>query len=328
MYRTTGASDPSDPPRPRVVVEGLYAAYGDDVVLHAVDLALEPGRVYGLVGPNGAGKSTLMRCLAGLHPPLRGAVTLDGEAVTARAAVRTRVALMADHSSAWEKLSAREQLTYAARIDGIAADEIPARVDAWLARVGLGGRGHHPVRALSLGQRQRLGLAQVMLREVPFVMLDEPANGMDPDARQMLAAVLRECAARGGTVLVSSHVLTELDALCDAFVVLARGRVAGSGTAHELNGAARGSVTLAVGLLSPAEPLRDRLAAAVATVDGATLSQVDGSLARVLIAESPAAHASLLRALMDAGLPVTSFAAERPQIASLYGHLSKRNTEA
>jgi len=324
MYRAHAPPDPATPSPPRVVVDGLSAAYGDAVVLRAVSFALAPGAVYGLVGPNGAGKSTLLRCLAGLHPALKGSVRVGGEVVDARAPVRGRVALMPDRPPAWEKLTVREQLAYTARIDGLDELEIARRADHWLPRVGLGGHGAVPVRALSLGQRQRLGLAQTLLRGADFVMLDEPANGMDPDARAMLAAVLREAAAAGATVLLSSHVLAELDALCDAFVVLAQGRVAGVGSAHELNGADRGTVTVAVGLLVPAEPLRARAAEAVASVDGATLSLVSGNDLRVQVPEDPETHARLLRALMNAALPVTSFATERPQIASLYTHLSHR----
>lgn len=314
MYRVSPDRDASTPPPARVEVTDLWAAYEDTVALREVTFSLSPGRVYGLVGPNGAGKSTLMRCLAGLHPPLRGSVRVEGG----------EVAMMSDHPPAWERLSAREQLVYVARIDRVPEDHLAARVDAWLARVGLSAHQHHPVRALSLGQRQRLGLAQVMLREAPLVMLDEPANGMDPDARAMLAEVLREVAAGGATVLVSSHVLTELDAFCDAFVVLARGRMVGHGTAQELHGAEAGTLTVAVTLLGDAATQRRVIEAAVTRVDGARLSRVDGNGLWVQVSDEAVAQAALLRALVDAGLPVVSFTPERPQIASLYGQLARR----
>lgn len=317
MYRAPPAADAPPPPEARARAVGLWAAYGDAVVLRDVNLSLDAGRIYGLVGPNGAGKSTLMRCLAGLHPTLRGEARVEGG----------RVALMPDTPPVWERLSVREQLLFAARIDRGEREDVGAQADAWLARVGLGGHRHHPVRALSLGQRQRLGLAQVMLQGAALVMLDEPANGMDPDARAMLADVLREAAARGVAVLVSSHVLSELDTLCDAFVVLARGRVAASGTAHELHGAEAGTVTVAVRLLDPAEGLRATIAEAAGASPGATLSQLDGNVARVQVSDDPAAQAALLRAMIEAGLPVVSFSAERPHLASLYGHLSRRDTE-
>lgn len=295
-------------------VDDLWAAYGDMVVLRELSLSLDPGRIYGLVGPNGAGKSTLMRCLAGLHPPLRGRVQLDGGGV----------ALMPDRPPTWERLTAREQLESVALLDGVPEGEVVSRVASWLARVGLARHAEHPLRALSLGQRQRLGLAQVMLAARSLVMLDEPANGLDPDARAMLAEVLREVAARGATVLVSSHVLTELDTLCDAFIVLASGRVVGSGTAHELHGAERGTITLAVQLLALDDSLAALAARAISQVDGARLSQVDGATLRVQITEDTAAQALLLRALVEAGLPVASFAPERPHIASLYNRLARR----
>jgi ABC-2 type transport system ATP-binding protein len=163
-----------------------------------------------------------------------------------------------------------------------------------------------------------------MLREAPLVMLDEPANGMDPDARAMLAEVLREVAAGGATVLVSSHVLTELDAFCDAFVVLARGRMVGHGTAQELHGAEAGTLTVAVTLLGDAAAQRRVIEASVTRVDGARLSRVDGNGLWVQVSDDPVAQAALLRALVDAGLLVVSFTPERPQIASLYGQLARR----
>lgn len=314
MYRVSPDRDAPAPAPAQVEVTDLWAAYEDTVALREVTFALSPGRVYGLVGPNGAGKSTLMRCLAGLHPPLRGSVRVEGR----------DVAMMSDHPPAWERLTAREQLVYVARIDRVPEAQIDPRVDAWLARVGLSAHRDHPVRALSLGQRQRLGLAQVMLREAPLVLLDEPANGMDPDARAMLAEVLREVAAGGATVLVSSHVLTELDAFCDAFVVLARGRMVGHGTAQELHGAEVGTLTVSVTLLTDAAPLQRTIEAAIARVDGARLSRVDGNSLKVQLSDEAAAQAGLLRALMDAGLPVVSFTPERPQIASLYSQLARR----
>lgn len=315
MYRASPDRDAPTPAPARVEVTDLWAAYEDTVALREVSFSLSPGRVYGLVGPNGAGKSTLMRCLAGLHPPLRGEARVTGGG---------EVAMMSDHPPAWERLSAREQLVYVARIDRVPEEQIDGRVDAWLARVGLSAHRDHPVRALSLGQRQRLGLAQVMLREAPLVMLDEPANGMDPDARAMLAEVLREVAAGGATVLVSSHVLTELDAFCDAFVVLARGRMVGHGTAQELHGAEAGTLTVAVTLLGDAAAQQRVIEAAITRVDGARLSRVDGNGLWVQVSDDPVAQAALLRALVDAGLPVVSFTPERPQIASLYGQLARR----
>ncbi len=314
VYRVSPDRDASTPLPARVEITDLWAAYEDTVALREVTFSLSAGRVYGLVGPNGAGKSTLMRCLAGLHPPLRGSVRIEGG----------DVAMMSDHPPAWERLSAREQLVYVARIDRVPEEQIDGRVDAWLARVGLSAHRDHPVRALSLGQRQRLGLAQVMLREAPLVMLDEPANGMDPDARAMLAEVLREVAAGGATVLVSSHVLTELDAFCDAFVVLAGGRMVGHGTAQELHGAEAGTLTVAVTLLGDAAAQRRVIEASVTRVDGARLSRVDGNGLWVQVSDDPVAQAALLRALVDAGLPVVSFTPERPQIASLYGQLARR----
>ena len=316
-----------DPPDDRPAREGsvvasvrdLLAAYDEDIVLRVPSLALHGGSVYGLIGPNGAGKSTLLRTFAGLHSPTRGDVTVAGVNLQATPSERwPRVGFMPDTTPIYERLTLSEWLRLWVKN--------PARVttDTVLSRVGLGGHGERKCAALSLGMRQRLGLARILLMDAPLLLLDEPANGMDPDARQMLGEVLRDEAARGAAVVVSSHVLHELDAVCDRFVMIRRGRVVGEGTTHELAGESGDAATVRIELDAATSEVRDALREALGSVENATLERFEGDTAVVRMPPDRGARAALIRVLVTRGVPVCGVSEDRPHIASVYARLTRK----
>jgi ABC-2 type transport system ATP-binding protein len=201
-----------------VTARGLRKQYGEQVALDGVDLTVHRGRVHGLLGPNGAGKTTLLRVLLGLVRPDDGTVEVTGT-----------VGGFVETPGAYPYLTGRQNLEHLAALD----DE-PGDVAAVLQRVGLADRADTRVRGWSLGMRQRLGIAAGLIRRPDVLVLDEPANGLDPVGALALRSLVRELAQDGLTVLLCSHDLHEVDALADDVTVLVGGRVVWDGTTPEL----------------------------------------------------------------------------------------------
>ncbi|MCC2336396.1 ABC transporter ATP-binding protein [Cellulomonas wangsupingiae] len=300
------------PRPPGIEVTGLRRAFGTVKALDGADLVARAGAVTALVGPNGSGKTTLLLVLAGLLVPDTGQVRVAGhDPVTDNAAARARTGWMPDAFGTWDSLTAREVLaTFAAayRVDRATAT---ARIDELLATVHLTEYADQPAAVLSRGQKQRLGLARALVHDPQVLLLDEPASGLDPRSRVDLRLLLRRLADEGRTVLVSSHVLSELDEMADDAVFLSRGRtVAGL---SDLD-AATGRRTWHLRALSlpaltawldtagvayqPDDAARPGDARPGADPAGGVLVDVDGE----------AGAAALLRDAVAAGVPVVSSA--------------------
>ena len=223
---TDGAAAPPRPPaEPGIRVTGVHRAFGTVRALDGVDLVARAGAVTALVGPNGSGKTTLLLVLAGLLVPDAGEVRVAGyDPVRDGRAARARTGWMPDAFGTWDSLTAREVLlTFAAAYRmprAVAAD----RAVELLQTVHLSEYADRPASVLSRGQKQRLGLARALVHDPDVLLLDEPASGLDPRSRVDLRHLLRRLADGGTTVLVSSHVLSELDEMADDAVFLSRGR--------------------------------------------------------------------------------------------------------
>ncbi len=209
--------------------------------LHAVrpfDLRLARGQVLGLLGPNGSGKSTTLKALAGLIAPTGGACRVFGHAAGSDAA-RELVGYLPESPQFSVHQTGREFLHYCAGLSSLAAATAARRVDEVLHWSGLGTAAGQKVGTYSKGMAQRLGLAQAVLHEPQLVLLDEPASGLDPAARLALNGLIRDLAARGTTVVFSSHLLAQAEELCDCIAILGRGRLLAAGPPAELLGAGR-----------------------------------------------------------------------------------------
>ncbi|GAB2460074.1 ABC transporter ATP-binding protein [Jatrophihabitans fulvus] len=215
---------------PTVRARGLVKAFGDVIALDGVDLDVAAGRVHGLIGPNGAGKTTLLGLLLHLALPDRGELDILGHRARRTLALPPGVAGFVDGPGLYPSLTARQNLSTTAALAG----EGSAGVEAALARVGLGDVADDRVRGFSLGMRQRLGLAAALLTEPRLLVLDEPANGLDPAGTRHVHRVLTELAAAGTSVILSSHRMDDLAALCDDVTLLATGRVVFSGPLGKL----------------------------------------------------------------------------------------------
>ena len=215
---------------PTIETRGLTKRYGSTVAVDDLSLAVRPGLITGFVGPNGAGKTTTMQLVLGLAHPDRGAALVDGRPYRTIARPLRTVGALLDAGSLQPSRSARNHLVWLARSNGIP----PARADEVLALVGLSGVRGRRARALSLGMRQRLGVAGALLGDPPILLLDEPTIGLDPEGIQWIRELLRALAAEGRTVLVSSHLMSELEGTADHLIVIGRGRLLADVSVAEL----------------------------------------------------------------------------------------------
>jgi ABC-2 type transport system ATP-binding protein len=214
-----------------ITVERLTKRYGAHPAVDDVSFSCEPGTVTGFLGPNGAGKSTTMRMICGLTIPTSGSTTVAGVPYRSLGNPGRHVGVLLDASAQHAGRTGREVLTLAARTMGVDTREVERSLD----RVGLNATAaKRRVGAYSLGMRQRLGLANALLGDPRVLILDEPANGLDPEGIYWMRGLLRDFADRGGTVLLSSHLLREVEAVADHLVVIGGGRVVAQGDKTEL----------------------------------------------------------------------------------------------
>lgn len=211
-------------------VQHLTKRYGGRLAVDDLSFSCEPGTVTGFLGPNGAGKSTTLRLLCGLGTPTSGNALIDGRPYRELRDPGRSVGVLLDASAQHGGRTGREVLSLSARLLRIHAD----RVDELLDEVGLADAGGKRIRSYSLGMRQRLGIAHALLGNPRILLLDEPANGLDPEGIWWMRQLLRSHADRGGTVLLSSHLLAEVDRSADRLVIVSRGRVVAQGTREEL----------------------------------------------------------------------------------------------
>ncbi|WP_069767808.1 ABC transporter ATP-binding protein [Streptomyces sp. LUP30] len=216
-----------------VRARGIGKCFGDVVALDGIDLDVAPGRVHGLVGPNGAGKTTLLGLLLGLAAADSGTLEILGTPVGRTLDAPGGVAGFVDGPGLYPSLTARQNLAALAALRG---DVRANRVDDVLDEVGLTDVADDRTRGFSLGMRQRLGLAAALLAEPRLLVLDEPSNGLDPAGKRHVHGVLGRLAADGATVVLSSHRMDDLEALCDEVTILATGRVVFSGPLDKLAG--------------------------------------------------------------------------------------------
>jgi ABC-2 type transport system ATP-binding protein len=215
-----------------ITVSGLTKQYGTRTVVDDVSFTLEPATVTGFLGPNGAGKTTTMRMMTGLVPATSGTATVDGRTYADLPNPGAVVGTLIDASAVHPGRSGGTHLRLLADTIGVPA----TRVDEVLDLVGLTDAARRRIGGYSLGMRQRLGIAGALLAEPPVLIFDEPANGLDPEGIRWMRDLLRLHAARGGTVLLSSHLLGEVEHTVDRLLVIGQGRIVADGTVGELLG--------------------------------------------------------------------------------------------
>jgi len=226
---------PREEPTYDIRIERFHHRYGGFVAVHELDVALPRGTITGFIGPNGAGKTTTIQLLATLLQPTRGDAFVGGFSCTRqRAQARRVLGYMPDSFGVYEGLTAREYLEFFARAHRLPAKGMHKHIAELAELVNLEDRMEAPASGLSFGQRQRLSLARTLLHDPKVLILDEPASGLDPLARIGLLGIMRELRAMGKTLLVSSHILTEVSEICDQLIIMAKGRMVAFGTLDDI----------------------------------------------------------------------------------------------
>ncbi|HET6561412.1 MAG TPA: ATP-binding cassette domain-containing protein [Marmoricola sp.] len=257
-----------------IEVQNLTKKYGGHVAVDDVTLTASPGRVTGFLGPNGAGKSTTMRIMVGLTPPTSGTASVNGRHFAELPNPGREVGVLLDASAQHAGRTGREILTLAQRTMGLPK----RRVDEMLDLVSLTeSEAERRVRHYSLGMRQRLGIGTALIGDPEVLILDEPANGLDPAGIRWMRDLLRDFARRGGTVLLSSHLLHEIEVIADDLVVIGNGRIVADGTKAELLAAA-GTLVRATDPAALAAALQDAGVPTTPSGDGALRVDADPGL--------------------------------------------------
>ncbi len=278
--------------RTALVVEtnGITKRYGSETVaVDGLDLAVRRGEVYGFLGPNGAGKTTTLRMLLGLIRPTSGTATVMGEPPGSSEGL-SRVGALVEAPGFYPYLSGRDNLRVLAKYAGVPA----SRVDPVLEQVGLSGRSAVQFKKYSLGMKQRLGVAAALLKDPTLLILDEPTNGLDPEGMAEMRHLIRALGRGERTVLLSSHLLGEVEQICDRVGVIQGGRLVAQGTVAELRGRAA--------LMVRAEPVGRALEILGRMAGLERIEEVDGAL---WLMTDPARAAEINRELVTAGLAVS-----------------------
>jgi len=298
-----------------IEVEGLRKEYrrlrgGRTVAVDGLDLSVPVGGVFGFLGPNGAGKTTTIRCLLGLVRPSAGRLSLLGADVPhALPSVIGRVGSIVEAPAMFPRFSGRRNLEILARIHG----EGDAAIDTSLARVGLTDRAKDPVRTYSLGMKQRLAIAATLLRDPSLLILDEPANGLDPAGIVEVRELIRSLGAEGRTIFVSSHILSEIQQTADHVAIVAKGRLITSGPVDDVL-ATGGATGLIVRLGDLGAGQRALEAAGLAVVRAGDALRVD---------TPPDRAETVSRALAEAGLYLTELRPDQVDLETVFLELTK-----
>ncbi|MFF2494696.1 ABC transporter ATP-binding protein [Agromyces sp. NPDC058064] len=303
-----------------ITVEGVARSFGEVHAVRDASFEVAPGSVAGLIGPNGAGKTTLLLMLATLLVPDAGTIRIAGfDPVTEPHQVRRRMGWMPDVLGSWPTLSVRAALTTSARMYGMGVAEASARAQQLIELVDLVPLAEQATRVLSRGQKQRLSLARALVHDPEVLLLDEPASGLDPAARAGLRELVRRLAGEGKTILVSSHVLAELEEMADSAVYLAAGATAAP---EEVARAGRTARHWRIRSLDA-----DRLVAALGAAGFGEAAVVDRFGAVVPLASEQDA-AQLLAHLIGTGVPVSSFAPAVGDLEHVFHDLNRTEDDA
>jgi ABC-2 type transport system ATP-binding protein len=307
-----------------VEARNVMKRYGSLVAVHDLTFTADTGEILGVLGPNGAGKTTALRVLTTILEPTRGSFTVAGVPQTRPTEIRRRIGVLPESSGYPERQTGQEFLRYHARLHGHSRSGARALADELLADVRLAERGGSLISGYSRGMRQRLGIARALVNEPQVLFLDEPTLGLDPAGqRQILATIRRVAEERGATVLLSTHLLAEVEEICSRVIILNHGQIVAHGTVSEVSrqaGAPRSArlrvaaddVERALAALTHGSAIeRAEVASGQLGWLTVTLARSDGRAPDELVHDA-------LRALIDAGIPLLSFELEGARLSDAF----------
>lgn len=310
----------------RVELDAISKTYdGNTYAVRDVDLTIPSGSILGLIGPNGAGKSTALRMVATVMEPSGGTIAYDGQVATdpeSHQALRSRIGFLGDGNPLYKDMTAAEYLTFFGQCFGLRGAPLRSKVEDVLTTFSLTHKADAKCKALSKGMRQRLLVARCLLHDPSLLILDEPADGLDPRGRSDLRNIVGQIRDRGVTIIISSHILRELDDLCDQVAILQRGSVVVSGEVDDI--IERYEVTRLVyelRILDGLQTAREVLARRRVLIEAET--EADGLTALSLqVQGDDAAVADMLAELCASGVRVVTCSRVRSRLEDVYNRIS------
>ena len=301
-------------------LEKLRKEFDELVAVNDLEVVIPEGEVYGLIGPNGAGKTTTIRMACGLLEPTAGRVFIsDVDVHEEPERAQQFIGYLSDFFSVYEDLKVWEYLDYFAHAYKLPEAGLPARIDEVIQQVNLEVKRDAMIKGLSRGMKQRLGIARAVIHRPKVLLLDEPASGLDPKARLDLRNLLRALGDQGTTILISSHILTELEGFCTSIGLMERGVMVRSGTIEEITAAESHHRVVRLAWLGDGAPLGARLKANE-KVSGVLLSDGEGVFK---FAGTEEELAMLLRDLVEGGGQIVAFSEVKQTVEDLYLKLSR-----
>ncbi len=303
-----------------IQTKGLTKYYGTLGAIVDLDLNIEAGEIFGYIGPNGAGKTTTMRILATLLEPTSGTATIDGKLVTREGKrVRKVVGYMPDFMGVYDDLKVFEYLEFFAAAFGVRYSKRKGVVEGVLELTDLQSKAAFRVDSLSRGMQQRLGLARVLIHDPKVLILDEPASGLDPRARIEIRGLLRELKRMGKTIMIASHILSELEEMCDRVGIIEQGKMVFSGTLEDVR--ERMGVNRKVRLrVAGDEDKAVKLLSALPAVE--SVERVEDAIS-VTLSDSGAEAGLIARTLVQGGVAVTELVPEKLKLDEAFLQLTE-----
>jgi ABC-2 type transport system ATP-binding protein len=308
---------------------GLVKRYDRTLAVAGLDLDVPEGEIFGLVGPNGAGKTTILRILATLLEPTAGDAEIAGASVRRQPnEVRRVLGFMPDVFGVYDDMKVWEYLDFFARCYGIAANRRRQMIADLLELVDLADKRDTYVQGLSRGMQQRLCLAHTLVHDPQVLLLDEPASGLDPRARVELRELLRELRSLGKTILISSHILPELEELCTSVAIVDRGQVLAQGRVSDIERRLRVGAVLRARVLGDSEALEGARGYFAAQPLVASAAILDDGTIEIGFRGDDEATARLLAGAVSTGLPIISFARAASDLEELFLQITARDEPA
>jgi len=300
-------------------LHSLRKEFSSLVAVDDVSFSVEPGQVVGLIGPNGAGKTTLLRMLATLLPPTDGTATMDGADLRKHPLeIRRKIGYLPDFFNLYPDLTLRECLDFFARAYRVHSGQVAARIEEALRYVSLESKRDSLIRHLSRGMVQRMGLATLLVRQPELFLLDEPASGLDPMARIQLRDILKRLGQDGKTILISSHILTELSEFCTHIVIMNRGKLVLCGSVEDIERQIAGQQAVIVKVLGDVE----RAETILRGIDAINILTMADHTFTLACGGGPETVAEVNRRLVAEGVAVIELARHKTSLEDLFMTLS------
>lgn len=305
-----------------IEIRGLYKYYGQNRAVGPIDIQVKPGEIVGLLGENGAGKTTTLRILACDLLPTSGSVSVDGfDVVDNPSAVRARVGYLPDTPPLYPEMTVREYLTFAARLKGVKQAAAPGRVTRAAEQTALSDRLDQVIGTLSHGYRQRVGIAQAIVHDPKFVVLDEPISGLDPRQIVEMRHLIRSLAGER-TVLISSHILSEISQTCDRLLVIRDGVIVADDSEQSIVNQTLGGMRLALCVSGINQADLKQLLHAVEGLEVVSLS-VEGDVLRAELRVPGDLRARIARLVVEAGVDLLELGRSEHELESVFMRLAE-----